>query len=124
MDIENLQIQVKTFFGLEQILAVEIKKLGGKNVEIKNRAVTCEGDLGFLYKLNYSCRTAVKIIIPIMEFKAYNTDPITLFSVKEFERFAFDQRNLRLFSSCIADIFKAGPASSIPKTGEFDLDPF
>ncbi len=33
----------------------------------------------------------------IMEFKAYNTDPITLFSVKEFERFAFDQRNLRLF---------------------------
>lgn len=72
MDIENLQIQVKTFFGLEQILAEEIKKLGGKNVEIKNRAVTCEGDLGFLYKLNYSCRTAVKIIIPIMEFKAYN----------------------------------------------------
>lgn len=59
-----------------------------------------------------------------MEFKAYNTVPITLFSVKEFERFAFDQRNLRLFSSCIADIFKAGPASSIPKTGEFDLDPF
>lgn len=60
----------------------------------------------------------------IMEFKAYNTDPITLFSVKEFERFAFDQRNLRLFSNCIADIFKAGPASSIPKTGEFDLAPF
>ena len=53
----------------------------------------------------------------IMGFKAYNTDPITLFSVKEFERFAFDQRDLRLFSSCIADIFKAGPASSIPKTG-------
>jgi len=72
MDIENLQIQVKTFFGLEQILAEEIKKLGGKNVEIKNRAVTCDGDLGFLYKLNYSCRTAVKILVPIMEFKAYN----------------------------------------------------
>ena len=72
MDIENLQIQVKTFFGLEQILAEEIRKLGGKNVEIKNRAVTCDGDLGFLYKLNYSCRTAVKILVPIMEFKAYN----------------------------------------------------
>ncbi len=72
MDIENLQIQVKTFFGLEQILAEEIKKLGGKNVEIKNRAVTCDGDLGFLYKLNYSCRTAVKILVPVMEFKAYN----------------------------------------------------
>jgi putative N6-adenine-specific DNA methylase len=48
MDIENLQIQIKTFFGLEQILAEEIKKLGGRKVEIKNRAVNCEGDLVFL----------------------------------------------------------------------------
>lgn len=60
----------------------------------------------------------------IMEFKAYNTDPITLFSVKEFERFAFDRRNLQLFASGISDIFKAGPASYIPAIGEIDLDPF
>ena len=39
MDTENIKIQIKTFFGLEQILAEEIKKLGGKNVEIKNRGV-------------------------------------------------------------------------------------
>jgi putative N6-adenine-specific DNA methylase len=58
MDIENLQIQIKTFFGLEQILAEEIKKLGGRKVEVKNRAVNCEGDLGFFYKINYSARTA------------------------------------------------------------------
>jgi len=72
MDTENLKIQIKTFFGLEQILAEEIKKLGGKNVEIKNRAVNCEGDLGFLYKINYSARTALKILIPVFEFKAFN----------------------------------------------------
>ncbi|WP_124640839.1 THUMP domain-containing class I SAM-dependent RNA methyltransferase [Amniculibacterium aquaticum] len=72
MDTENLQIQIKTFFGLEPILAEEIKKLGGRNVEIKNRAVNCVGDLGFLYKINYSARTAVKILVPILEFKAFN----------------------------------------------------
>ena len=72
MDTENLQIQIKTFFGLENILAEEIKKLGGKNVEVKNRAVNCEGDLGFLYKINYSARTAVKILIPVFTFKAYS----------------------------------------------------
>lgn len=72
MDTENLQIQIKTFFGLEEILAAEIKKLGGRNVEIKNRAVNCIGDLGFLYKINYAARTAVKILVPIAEFKAYN----------------------------------------------------
>ena len=30
MDTENLKIQIKTFFGLEEVLAEEIKKLGGK----------------------------------------------------------------------------------------------
>lgn len=72
MDTENLQIQIKTFFGLEEILAEEIKKLGGRNVEVKNRAVNCEGDLGFLYKINYSARTALKILVPITEFKAFS----------------------------------------------------
>ena len=72
MDTENLQIQIKTFFGLEEVLEAEIKKLGGRNVEIKNRAVNCVGDLGFLYKINYAARTAVKILVPFFEFKAYN----------------------------------------------------
>ena len=78
MNTDNLQIQIKTFFGLEQVLAEEVKKLGGKKVEVKNRAVTCEGDLGFLYKLNYSCRTALKILVPIMEFKALTRPNITI----------------------------------------------
>lgn len=72
MDTENLKIQIKTFFGLEPILAEEVKKLGGRNVELKNRAVNCEGDLGFLYKVNYAARTALKVLVPIEEFKAYN----------------------------------------------------
>lgn len=72
MDTENLKIQIKTFFGLEEILAEEIRKLGGKNVEVKNRAINCEGDLGFLYKINYSARTALKILIPVLTFKAWD----------------------------------------------------
>ena len=38
MDTENLHIQIKTFFGLENALADEIKKLGGRNVETKKRS--------------------------------------------------------------------------------------
>ncbi|MEC5393906.1 THUMP domain-containing class I SAM-dependent RNA methyltransferase [Bergeyella sp. RCAD1439] len=72
MDYDNLKIQIKTFFGLETVLAEEIKKLGGRQVEIKNRAVNCEGDLGFLYKINYAARTAVKILVPLFEFKAFD----------------------------------------------------
>lgn len=72
MDTNNLKIQIKTFFGLEEILAEEIRKLGGANVEVKNRAVNCEGDLGFLYKINYSARTALKILVPVLTFKAWD----------------------------------------------------
>jgi len=70
----DFQIQVKTFFGLEGVLSEEIKKLGGRNTEIKNRAVTCIGDLGFLYKLNYSLRTGIKVLVPILSFKAFNEE--------------------------------------------------
>lgn len=72
MDQENIKIQIKTFFGLENVLAEEIKKLGGRDIEIKNRAVNCEGDLGFLYKINYSARTALKIMVPVLTFKAWD----------------------------------------------------
>ena len=46
--------------------------MGGANVEVKNRAVNCEGDLGFLYKINYSARTALKILVPVLTFKAWD----------------------------------------------------
>lgn len=72
MDENNLSIQIKTFFGLEEVLAEEVRQLGGRNVELKNRAVNCQGDLGFLYKINYALRTGVKVLVPIFEFKAFN----------------------------------------------------
>lgn len=98
MDTENLEIQIKTFFGLEEVLAAEIQKLGGRNVAVKNRAVSCTGDLGFLYKINYSARTAVKILVPIFSFKALNEqkyyDKLARFDWSEFmdvsQTFAID----------------------------------
>lgn len=87
MNWEQLNINIKTFFGLEQVLAEEVKKLGGREVEVKNRAVTCVGDLGFLYKINYSLRTAVKILVPIFEFKAYSEQKF----YERLLRFPWDQ---------------------------------
>ncbi len=74
MNTQDLEIQIKTFYGLENSLAEEVRALGGRDVEIKNRAVTCKGDLGFLYKANYSLRLAVKILVPVFQFRAYNED--------------------------------------------------
>lgn len=68
----EFEIQVKTFYGLENLLAEELKSLGGRDIQVKNRAVVCFGDLGFLYKINYSLRTGMKVLVPIFNFKAFN----------------------------------------------------
>jgi putative N6-adenine-specific DNA methylase len=66
----DFEIQVKTFYGLEELLAKELLTLGAKNIETRNRAVVCTGDLGFLYKVNYSARLALKVTVPIFDFSA------------------------------------------------------
>jgi len=61
----------KTLFGLEEILATELRKLGASKVEIGTRNVTFEGDTGFMYKANLCCRTAIKILKPITSFNVF-----------------------------------------------------
>ncbi len=60
----------KTFHGLEQVLADEIKSLGGNNVEMLKRAVSFTGDKKLLYKLSLELRTALRILMPIHNFTA------------------------------------------------------
>tara|TARA_B100001758_G_C18404468_1_gene611082 strand:+ start:438 stop:1574 length:1137 start_codon:yes stop_codon:yes gene_type:complete len=62
----------KTMFGLEEILAEELRKLGAQNVKLMNRAVSFKGDKGFMYKANLNLRTALRILKPIAHFQAYN----------------------------------------------------
>lgn len=62
----------KTFNGLEKVLAEEIGELGGTDVKITQRAVTFTGDDEVLYKANYLCRSAIRILKPIAEFQAPN----------------------------------------------------
>lgn len=70
--MENFKMLAKTFFGFEEILAKELQLLGAQNVEIGTRAVSFKGDKGFMYKANLSLRTALKILKPIYQFRAFN----------------------------------------------------
>ncbi len=62
----------KTLFGFEEILAKELQQLGAQNVEIGTRMVSFVGDKGFMYKANLALRTALKILKPIYNFRAFN----------------------------------------------------
>lgn len=67
---ENFRMLAKTFYGFESILAEEIQSIGGADVVVKNRLVEFYGDMGFLYKANFSLHTALRILKPLLSFSA------------------------------------------------------
>ena len=72
MKNDNFYMLAKTMFGLEEILAEELRKLGAQNVKPMNRAVSFKGDKGFMYKANLNLRTALRILKPVAHFQAHN----------------------------------------------------
>ena len=64
----NFKMVAKTLFGFEELLAKELRDLGGINVRAGVRNVSFEGDTGFMYKANLCLRTAIKIVKPIHSF--------------------------------------------------------
>lgn len=80
----NFEMVAKTFRGLEEVLADELRALGADDVTPGNRMVSFRGDLAMLYKANFCCRTALRILKPFFKFKA--SDPDELYAkVKTFE---------------------------------------
>ncbi|MEM8895824.1 MAG: THUMP domain-containing protein, partial [Bacteroidota bacterium] len=67
-----MEFVAKTLFGLEEVLASELKGLGAQNVKPLKRAVSFEGGLKEMYMANLHSRLAIKILTPIYEFKARN----------------------------------------------------
>lgn len=70
------QMIAKTFFGLEEVLAEELKNIGAENVEPISRAVSFKGDLSIMYKANYLCYTAIRILKPIATFTVGNEEDL------------------------------------------------
>ncbi|MDR1381786.1 MAG: THUMP domain-containing protein, partial [Tannerella sp.] len=66
----------KTLYGLEDILAGELTSLGAEAVETGRRMVSFTGDKAMLYKANFCCRTALRILKPICHFEAGDADGV------------------------------------------------
>ncbi len=76
--VENEQFPMiaKTLAELEDVLAEELTDLGANNVEIGTRMVSFTGDNALMYKANLHCRTALRILKPVYEFKAETADEV------------------------------------------------
>lgn len=76
--MKYFRLAAKTSSGLEEILANEIKALGGQNITLGNRAVFYEGDLKVIYKSNYFLRTALRVLKEIEFFHFKNVEQFYL----------------------------------------------
>ncbi len=78
----NLMI-AKTISGLEQILKEELDGIGALNSEVMNRSVSFEGDKACIYRANYLCRSALRILLPVHVFEI-NSQEDFYKEIKEF----------------------------------------
>ena len=76
MKNKEFAMLAKTFKGLEQVLATELVQLGANNVQVERRAVSFTGDKRMLYTANMCLRTASRVLVPILSFKAQKADDI------------------------------------------------
>jgi len=74
--VSNFKLIAKTFQGLEDVLAEELRQMGAENVEEGRRMVSFTGNTELMYKANLRCRTALRILKPISEFKAADADEV------------------------------------------------
>lgn len=64
----------KTSSGLEPVLFEELTQLGALNCQLLNRSVMFEGDFAMMYRANYFCRTAIRILWKVGAFTFENND--------------------------------------------------
>jgi 23S rRNA G2445 N2-methylase RlmL len=122
---KDLNIVVKTLFGLEESLLEELKELGYEQAQILNRALELKGDWEDVYRLNYRCRLAISVLVKITQFELKNEDELyskakkvdwtTYFDVnKTFavkgavfsDFFKHSQFPMLLVKDAIADVFR------------------
>ena len=65
-----MKIAIRTYAGLEEILQTEIHSITGKNAVIQKRAVSIEGNMEDVYKINLWSRFSIDVLVHLHSFKA------------------------------------------------------
>ena len=73
---EKFDMVAKTFLGLEGVLADELRALGAEEVTEGNRVVAFKGDKEMLYRANFACRTAVRVLKPFITLRSTGADDL------------------------------------------------
>jgi putative N6-adenine-specific DNA methylase len=97
----------KTLYGLENVLAGELKTLGASDIMILNRAVSFNGDIKLLYKTNYCLRTALSVLMRIDEFRIRSGKDLYKNSLKvEWDNFLDPDKTFSIVHVINSPLFK------------------
>ncbi|MDE7427245.1 MAG: RNA methyltransferase [Muribaculaceae bacterium] len=80
----QFEMVAKTFAGLENVLAEELRGIGAQDVQPGKRMVSFSGNLETLYRANFCCRTALRILKPFYKFAAADADELYE-KIKEYD---------------------------------------
>ena len=107
MEDEQFDMIAKTLFGLEDILAEELRALGADAVETGRRMVSFKGDKAMLYKANFHCRTALRILKPVAHFRAENADEVyEAVKAVEWEQYLSPERTFAVEAVIYSENFR------------------
>lgn len=97
----------KTFAGLEDVLFEELTQLGALNCKKLNRSVQFEGDIKLMYRVNYFCRTALRVLWRVKTFTFETNDQFyeQIFQFQS-EEFLKSDGTLAISANIYSSIFK------------------
>ena len=100
------QMSAKTFYGFEDVLCKELKKINAIDVIKSNRIVHFKGDKELMYKANLCLRTALKILIPLENKKVLNYEALYKFAFDfEWENYFHKDSSFYINSVCFGKYF-------------------
>jgi putative N6-adenine-specific DNA methylase len=121
---ETFELIAKTMFGLEEVLAAELRALGAQGIESLNRAVKFTADRTLMYKCNLHLRTAISILKPIASFYAHHENQLykRVRQIDWEEYFSKDQ-TFAIGSTTNSEIFRHSKFAAL-KTKDAIVDQF
>lgn len=74
--MKKIQLIATATFGLEEMVKLEVKKLGYEDITVENGRVTFGADVGAIPKANLWLRTADRVLVKMGEFEARTFDEL------------------------------------------------
>jgi len=96
-----------TYAGLEGVLAGELEDLKYRNIQVLRRAVSFSASLEEIYRANYCLTTALKILVPIRNFKISNSEDLYKRCCEiHWENFFDIQKTFAVQPTVFSDLFR------------------